>query len=76
MVGTFPGNVLWFSVFVGWICKVLIVRFGGASMYARSKPFFVGLPVGEAVAAGFWLLLNMTLALLGHSYYAVQVMPG
>ncbi|GIW77855.1 MAG: hypothetical protein KatS3mg104_2918 [Phycisphaerae bacterium] len=45
-------------------------------MYARSKPFFVGLPVGEAVAAGFWLLLNMTLALLGHSYYAVQVMPG
>lgn len=39
MVGTFPGNVLWFSVFVGWICKVLIVRFGGASMYARAKHF-------------------------------------
>lgn len=75
MIGTFPGNILWFSLFLGWLCKVLVLRFGGSSLYARAKPFFIGMLVGEAVAAGFWLILNLCLATLGQPYQAVRILP-
>jgi hypothetical protein len=26
---TYPMNTLWFSIFLGWGCKVMITRFGG-----------------------------------------------
>ena len=49
------------SVFVAWLLKVLILRLGGPGLYARLKPFFVGLVVGfmvgvvlAAVVDGVW----------------------
>ncbi len=75
MIGTFPGNVLWLSIFVGWLSKSLVLRFGGASLYTAAKPFFIGLLVGEAVAAGFWLVINILLATTGHEFHAVRIMP-
>jgi hypothetical protein len=76
MIGTFPGAHLWLSVFIGWLAKSLIVRFGGPSMYLRAKPFFLGLIVGESVAAGFWLLLGIVLSALGLPYRTINIMPG
>jgi len=38
---------LWFCIFVGWLAKALITRYGGAQLYRRSLPFFVGLVMGE-----------------------------
>lgn len=75
MIGTFPGNVLWLSVFVGWLCKVVVLRFGGSSLYTAAKPFFIGLLVGEAVAAGFWLVTNLILATTGQPFHAARIMP-
>jgi hypothetical protein len=76
MIGTFPGAHLWFSVFVGWLCKTLIVRFGGPRMYSRARPFFIGLIVGESAAAGFWLVVGIILSTLGLPYRPVLIMPG
>jgi hypothetical protein len=39
-----------FSLFVAWVCKALILRLGGVTLYRRSQPFFVGLLVGYALA--------------------------
>ena len=36
----------------------LILRFGGAGMYVNAKPVFLGLIVGESMAAGFWLVMG------------------
>ena len=33
------------SIFIGWSCKYLIVRFGGVMLYQKAKPFFLGLIV-------------------------------
>jgi len=43
-VASYGSNVenAWFSIFVGWLCQVLIVRFGGASLFQKAKPFFIG----------------------------------
>ena len=72
---TFPGNILWPSFFAGWLCKQLVVRFGGHKLYQTARPFFVGIIVGESVAAGVWLVVSILLSQLGYLYVQVQVMP-
>jgi hypothetical protein len=75
MIATFPGAVLWFSIFLGWIVKVLAVRYGGAKFYVAARPFMLGLIVGESIAAGFWLVLGIVLSSLGLPYRTVMIMP-
>lgn len=75
MLGTFPVVHLWFSFFVGWLLKTLIVRYGGARFYTNAKPFFFGLIVGESMAAGFWLILGVVLNALDLPYMPVNIMP-
>ncbi len=48
-------SLMWFSFFLGWAIKWAIVHFGGSKVFTRSRPFFVGLIVGEAIAALFWI---------------------
>jgi hypothetical protein len=76
MLGTFPGAHLWLSIFIGWLAKTLIVRFGGAKMYVSAKPFFIGLIVGEGIAAAFWLVMGIALSAMNIPYRPVNIMPG
>jgi hypothetical protein len=76
MVPTYPGAHLWLSIFVGWLCKVTILRFGGARTYTAAKPFFVGLIVGESLAAAFWLVVGIVLSAMDLTYRPVNIMPG
>ena len=46
MASTWMVKRIAFSVFVAWLCKRLVLRFGGVALYQRLKPFFVGLAVG------------------------------
>jgi hypothetical protein len=75
MIGTFPGAHLWFSIFIGWLAKVLIMKFGGARLYTAAKPLFLGLIVGEAAACGFWLVMGIVMSELGVPYEAIRIMP-
>jgi hypothetical protein len=65
----------WFSIFVGWLAKVLIVRFGGSSLFVRAKPFFVGIIFGEALAAALFLIVNAILVLSGYDIRQVTILP-
>ena len=49
---------MWFSVFIAWILKSLILKYGGLSLFNRLKPFFLGLILGEAVVAGTWVIID------------------
>jgi hypothetical protein len=76
MLYTYPGTHLWLSIFLGWLAKNLILRFGGPKLYTDAKPFFLGLIVGESAAAAFWLVLGIALCGAGLPYRAVNIMPG
>jgi hypothetical protein len=69
--GAFIGNA-WFSIFIGWVAKVMIVRFGGARLFQEFRPLFIGIIFGEALAAGFWLLVNAIVVLNGGSYLQIK----
>ena len=70
MCVTFPAKMLWFSVFLGWLCKVVITRFGGADAYRRMIPAFLGLALGDVAMILFWLLIDGWFGRTGH-----QLMP-
>ena len=72
---SYPIHRIWFSVFLGWLLKVLLVRFGGAGLYRHSRPAFTGLIVGEAGAAAFWLMVSVVLHAAGLPYRAVNLLP-
>ncbi|NKB69116.1 MAG: hypothetical protein GKR89_18765 [Candidatus Latescibacteria bacterium] len=51
-------NTIWFSVFLAWLCKVLLLRYGGPRLYAKTVPFFLGLALGQIVVGGLWLFID------------------
>lgn len=48
-------SLMWFSFFLGWLIKSLVVKYGGLQAYERWKRFFVGMIVGEAAAVFVWI---------------------
>ncbi len=71
--GAFIGNA-WFSIFVGWLVKVIIVQFGGTSLFQKARPFFVGLIFGESLAAAGWLIVNAIVVMNGGQSQKVSFM--
>lgn len=67
---------VWFSIFVGWLAKVIVIRIGGANLLKSAKPVFIGLAVGEAFAAGFWLITSLTVHWMGYEYQRISLLPG
>ena len=59
-------DVIWFSVFLAWTAKVIVLRFGGPAMYGRSKPLFLGLALGQIVAGGLWLVVDSLTGTVGN----------
>jgi hypothetical protein len=67
---------LWGSVFVAWITKKLVIKYGGMNTFKQAKPLFLGLVVGAIVTVFAW---NMTdfIASARHRYLqAHQRVPG
>jgi hypothetical protein len=64
---TYPGATFWFSIFLGWICKTLIMRFGGNDSYKRVTPVFLGLALGDVAMILFWLLIDGWQGRTGHA---------
>jgi hypothetical protein len=49
---------LWFSIFLAWLFKLTIMKYGGPGLFQRAKPFFLGLIVGQFAIAGVWLVVD------------------
>lgn len=43
-------SIYWFSLFLVWITKLTLLRYGGVRAYQGGKPFFFGLGIGYVVA--------------------------
>lgn len=49
---------LWFCIFTAWLIKLLITRYGGARIYRKSLPFFIGLVLGEFIIGNMWSIIG------------------
>ncbi len=49
VVTTYAADMAFFSFFVIWLTKSLIIRFGGVALYRTGQPFFIGILAGYAI---------------------------
>lgn len=48
----------WSSIFLGWLIKMAILRWGGLRTYRNMRPFFLGLILGAITCASMWLIID------------------
>ena len=48
----------WFAIFLAWVFKGVIVRYGGVRVYRAMLPFFLGLILGEFLTASLWVFID------------------
>ena len=49
---------LWFSIFLSWLAKWLILRHRGLKAYRQAFPIFIGLIFGEFIIGGLWSIIG------------------
>ena len=65
---TFTLQWLWFPLFLVWVCKTLILRYGGIKLYRRGIPFAVGLILGDYLVSTLWGLIGLA---TGQQMYSI-----
>ncbi|MBU0610926.1 MAG: hypothetical protein KKI08_23805 [Armatimonadetes bacterium] len=56
--GSWSMIVFWFPIFIAWVIKSLVLRYGGMKTYSNLRPFFLGLILGEFSQAVLWAALG------------------
>ena len=54
----YPLSRIWFSIFLGWLIKWAIMRWGGYKVYQTVRPFFFGLIIGDCLAGAIWIVVG------------------
>ncbi len=67
---SFAMNYFWLPVFVAWLAKLLIIRYGGMNAHRRAIPFFLGLILGDYTVGALWSLLALY---LGQATYKIFI---
>lgn len=62
--GIWMMDELWATIFLTWILKGVIMRYGGVKAFQKARPFFLGLILGQFATNAFWLILD---AITGHT---------
>ena len=60
---------VWLSFFIAWLVKVLVIKYGGPSLYKKVLPFFLGLILGQCVAAGGWVIIDYFAGMVGNTTF-------
>ena len=60
---------LWFSVFISWTAKSILLRFGGIGLYRKAYPLFLGLILGEYLIGGGWVIVRLLFGVEVYSFY-------
>ena len=57
------------TIFITWLIKLIILRFGGILLYRRTRPLFYGLIVGFVLALGISFLVDVLFFPAGQGHY-------
>jgi hypothetical protein len=64
-------NRIWFSVFIAWGIKTMMLRYGGPVVYRRSQAFFLGLIMGETLCNGLWVVVDYFTGMVGNPIFGI-----
>jgi hypothetical protein len=70
MGASWPMINFWFPVFIAWMIKGLVLRYGGAKLYRRLLPGFLGFILAEFLSAGLWAVIDFCAGVKGHEIFS------
>lgn len=70
MGASWPMINFWFPIFLGWLIKSLVLRYGGAKIYRRLIAGFLALILAEFFAAGLWVVIDYRTGVTGHEIFS------
>ena len=62
-------NLVWGPLFLAWLFKTLLLRYGGRGGFQRSLPFFLGLMLGQFVVGSLWNLYGIARSLPTYQFW-------
>jgi len=51
-------GTMFFSVFLAWAIKSVVMKYGGPRLYLKTRPFFLGLIAGQFATTGVWYVID------------------
>lgn len=69
VAGSWTMSWMWFSIFLSWLVKYLLLRGGGLRLYRRGIPFFLGLMLGQFVSGSIWSLIGVIADKLTYGFF-------
>ena len=59
----------WFAIFIAWLIKGVVLKFGGHNVYRKSIPFFLGMILSTVtwivIESALNLVFNQTASVVG-----------
>lgn len=62
-------GLLWLPMFIAWVTKLIMLRYGGLKLYRRALPFFLGVILGECVVGSFWTIWGIIFNLPSYAFW-------
>ena len=62
-------DVIMLSVFISWLLKLVILKYGGPGLYNRLKPLFIGLVAGHFTSMCAWTVIDGFTGMEGNIVY-------
>jgi hypothetical protein len=62
-------NLVWMPLFIAWVLKLVILRYGGLQGFRRSLPFFFGLMLGQFVVGSLWNIWGIAMELPTYQFW-------
>lgn len=68
-------KMCWASFFLGWLVKLVVLRYGSQRLYRQLFPVAMGLILGEAIVVVLRMIIGLGLALSGNDPIDLDVLP-
>jgi hypothetical protein len=62
-------DVIMLSVFISWLLKLVILKYGGPSLYNRLKPLFIGFVAGHFTSMCAWTVIDAFTGMEGNNVF-------
>jgi hypothetical protein len=60
---------LWMPIFIGSLCKAVVLKTGGLKLYRNATMFFFGLMLGEFVVGCGWTLFAIAFGVRAYDFW-------
>ncbi len=62
-------NCLWLPIFIAWLAKLVMLRYGGYKVFQAAIPLALGLVLGEFIIGSLWCLLGIALQISTYAFW-------